>query len=653
MIKSKAKYGSNLDCVRTGQKRDPTKECPNSFQMVSHSQSCKVHIKMTNFFSRFNESATKCDVSARNNLAFVSAYPLTQACSAVEEEDDHPLSLGGLQPSKNRHAFSHHSATSDILDQSQVTGRHFIYVCDLNTPWDVHLVTSTSYEVSAMKWDANSGNTIVFADQSGQVEVWQMKDSLISEWQNIHKSSYHNEVFLSAFFIGSARRTYVNMDNMDVGQYHDKFNFRSAPLLAQEFGIRDTFGIILVSHTGLVVCLAVPNKAGDTSNECQTARQCLNVSRQRIRTVDLTFVKDGSLLIAASNGDPLDPIRFYKVELLWTDCAYDEGIQLSLTLETFPGLCTRAVANEEKSEEDRCLSLVDLCFVNGDDTDSILVATKHPAGGRLELWELKEFQQNIHKMFGSGGDSHSFSLPAWHYVEQFSGPVSQIVSVATPQYCFQTGRAAACYVTIAYSDGSIQCLIRDNLQQIGSVDLPKTGNLNEEPSMKMSRSSVTICDMAFTATANVLVTIDSLGQLYLYRMSPISDPGGPHVPATLLSMFEYSLVSALDWWDLTVCMKPSHIDAVCSRLQENFSKQSKAAQEYYSSRFMSLKSSLHRLVHSNVDFKAADCHAQLMLHSIYGVLKSLLGPGEIAMTANTTVEKISSKLIKMFIFVIS
>ena len=125
------------------------------------------------------------------------------------------------------------------------------------------------------------------------------------------------------------------------------------------------------------------------------------------------------------------------------------------------GLSTRAVSAEEEKSEDRCLALVDLCFVSGDDTDSILVATKHPAGGRLELWELKEFQQNIHKIFlnpGSMGDS--FSLPAWHYVEKFSGPVSQIVSVSTPQRCFQTGRAAACYVTVAYSDGSIQCLIR-------------------------------------------------------------------------------------------------------------------------------------------------------------------------------------------------
>lgn len=524
---------------------------------------------------------------------------------------------------------------------------NFVYVCDLNTPWEVNLVTQTQHEVSTLKWDGSKGQNLILADKSGQVEVWQTKNNLLSEWECVHKNSFPGEVFLTAFFIPDGRKTYTNVDNMDASQYHEKFVFRPLSAVAQEFAQREMLGILLVSHTGLVLCLAIPRGSGSQVLEVKTATKCLGVTRNRVRTVDITFVNDGSLLIAASNGDPTDPIRFNKVLLSLNDCAYDDGIQLCMKVETFPGLCTRAVATDEKSE-DQCLAIVDLCFVNGDDTDSIVVATKHPAGGRLELWELKEFQQNINKIFlsGGGGPNESFSLPAWHYVEQFSGPVSQIVSVATPKRSFQTGRAAACYVTVAYTDGSIQCLIRDNLQQIGSVDLPKAGNLSEElqPSSKMSKASVTICDMSFTATGNVLVTLDSLGQLYLYRMSPISDPGGPHVPATLQTMFEFSLTSALDWWDVTICLKPAHVEAVCLRLNEEFEKQSKPMQEYYHTRYMSLKSCLHRLVSSpSLEYKAADCYAQLMLHSIYGVLKSLLGPSDLMHAALTAVEKVSSK----------
>ena len=57
-----------------------------------------------------------------------------------------------------------------------------------------------------------------------------------------------------------------------------------------------------------------------------------------------------------------------------------------------------------------------------------------------------------------------------------------------------------------------------------------------------------------------------------------------------------------------------------------------------------IDSSLRRLVSSPaLEYKAADCHAELMLHSIYGVFKSLLGPGDINHTAAPTADKVSGK----------
>lgn len=363
------------------------------------------------------------------------------------------------------------SLVDEDFDQNLTQSEHFVYVCDLNAPWDVQLVTSKSHEISTIAWDPENANTIVFSDISGQIEVWQMKQSLISDWQCISKAHFNGETFLKAFFISGMRKTFINMDHTDAGQYHDKFSFRSGSSTGQEFGQRDMLGILLISHTGLAVCMSIPNHFHD-QGQVKTTQRSLDASRGRIRTVDIAFIKDGTLLVATSNGDPNAPIRFYNMKPWFKDCAYDQGYELILDVESYPGLFTKAVGSGERSEEDKCLGIVGLSFVNGDDTDSFVVATKHPAGGRLELWELKEFQQNIHKMFLTSSIDQSqatFSLPAWHYVEQFSGPVSQIVSIATPKYCFQTGRAAACYVTVAYSDGSIQCLIRDNLQQIGNL----------------------------------------------------------------------------------------------------------------------------------------------------------------------------------------
>ena len=67
----------------------------------------------------------------------------------------------------------------------------------------------------------------------------------------------------------------------------------------------------------------------------------------------------------------------------------------------------------------------------------------------------------------------------------------------------------------------------------------------------------------------------------------IEFPGGLHSPNNLVTMLEYCLVSGYDWWDLTICAKPGHLEAICERLTEDFNKQPPALQQLYWSRLES------------------------------------------------------------------
>ena len=58
-------------------------------------------------------------------------------------------------------------------------------------------------------------------------------------------------------------------------------------------------GIILVSHTGLLVCLAVPT-LNTSSNTILSTKKSLDVLRGRIKNVDVSFIKDGTLLVAGN-----------------------------------------------------------------------------------------------------------------------------------------------------------------------------------------------------------------------------------------------------------------------------------------------------------------------------------------------------------------
>ena len=125
--------------------------------------------------------------------------------------------------------------------------------------------------------------------------------------------------------------------------------------------------------------------------------------------------------------------------------------------------------------EDACLAITGVCFVKRDDCDAILVATEHSAGGKVELWELKEVVHTTHKMFSASsaaapeaglaggvaaGAAPSASAmaaaeqlpkiatPIWKSDETFSGPPSRVVSLATPAITLQTGENAPCFVTV-------------------------------------------------------------------------------------------------------------------------------------------------------------------------------------------------------------
>ena len=714
------------------------------------------------------ESTTLCDVSTKNILLFTSAYPLHLHNNAHKTNSGQSSNLPGQPGLGSSNTGNTLNQTFGSLRNSLENKKHSglgennynVFVADLNTPWDVILVTSRPTEITTLSWDLVTSEEFVIADSEGYIETWHMNQSVITDWSRVARLHFPDENFLKGKFIHEGRKIYVNLDKQDSINFKEKFLFRNAPEISQEFNEENIAACLLVSSTGLAVLIAYSLDFDHTisqevnSNTIQSnqndgnfgvlyATQSLGPIRGRVRQVDICFNKEGQLLVATSNGDPRCPIRFYSLnarleeDICYADSSSTEGEMQNKTLlfdvHAYPGIFIKSVhsdqgsesgmnakgtngtssqgANEEETSNDAegkpsaptrslneenidlCQAVIDLCFVDCDDNAfSILIATQHPSGGKVELWELKEAQLTTHKIFlptdGSTQNSPKNIVPVWQYQEVFvAGSTSaQVVKISTPHSAFQTGRASACYVTVAYTDGSIHCLLRDSLQQIGCVDIPKSGNpqstllentfSNSGPSgAKMARlSSVALCDASFSANANVLVVIDSLGQLYFYRMSPISDPGGPHTPDSIVLMMTKCLLSGYDWWDINICcaavslagnkglqgqtLNPaslSPIDVICEKLTNDFNKQPQTIQSYYSNRWMSMKASLYRLGHTGCgssghgninEYKAADTFMQSLLLSIHGAFKSLLRPGSIIdiSSNDTAFDKVSKIL---------
>ena len=711
------------------------------------------------------ESTTLCDVSTKNVILFTSAYPLHLHSNSYKANSSRSSSHAGQTGMGGSNNGNNHNQTFGSLrgglESKKSTGifenNFYVYVADLNTPWDIILVTSRPTEITTLSWDLVTSEEFIIADSEGFVEAWHMNQSVITDWSRVARLHFPDENFLKAKFIHEGRRIYVNLDKQDSINFKEKFSFRNAPEICQEFNEENIAACLLVSSTGLAVLMVysldfdlsmtpdvtsnnIQHNQNDGSNGILYATQSLGPIRGRVRQVDICFNKDGQLLVSTSNGDPRCPIRFYSLvakleeDICYADSSSTDNEMQNKTLlfdvNAYPGIFIKSGSNDQMAESgmnnkggngaqsqganeedisndiemkgtstsassneeslDSCQAIVDLCFVECDDNAfSILIATQHPSGGRVELWELKEAQLTTHKIFlppeGTTQNIPRNIVPVWQYQEVFvAGSTSaQVVKISTPHTAFQTGRASACYVTIAYTDGSIHCLLRDSLQQIGCVDIPKSGNpqttllentfSNSGPSAtKMARiSSVALCDASFTANGNILVVIDSLGQLYFYRMSPISDPGGPHTPDSIVLMLTKCLLSGYDWWDINICCSAvslvgnkgqtsnpaslNPIDVICEKFTSDFNKQMSTMQSYYSNRYMSMKASLYRLGYSGCggsghgnmnEYKAADTFMQSLLLSIHGAFKALLRPGSIIdiSSNDTAFDKVSKIL---------
>ncbi|CAB4065853.1 MED16 [Lepeophtheirus salmonis] len=302
------------------------------------------------------------------------------------------------------------------------------------------------------------------------------------------------------------------------------------------------------------------------------ARSLDNGIRSRVEVAEMARIKDGKFVLATSDGHPEGPIKIYAVSL-------NDG---QLSIETYVSLFPSSKGGDDHSD---VLMITRLHFINPDDSDALLIAMKNSVWCRT--------CRNV----GTQG------LVCEYSQNSLVHPPSSLVASGKssgPSY----------YIAIAYSDGSIQY------------------------ESKMLRMSVKISDMAFTPTGNALVVVDTSGQLYLYRMSPISDPGGPHTVNYAVTMFEYCLVSGRDWWDVLICCKPSMAEAICDKLTESFQNQTQDTQRYLFGKYLAIKMSLYRL-NSSTEYKAADCFANLMLTSVAGAFESILRPTELSENVST------------------
>ena len=505
-------------------------------------------------------------------------------------------------------------------------------------------MTAHNEDITVLEWDS-TGSKLMIGDRLGSLEIWAVKDHILSDWNQITRhAAFRGESVVTALWFHPGTKIGVSPDKKyELLPYQEKFSTIRFGSSVRSFGGRPAEGVLAISSSGLLWALVI-----QPDGSILVGDQILGQFRSRIKTVDMCYAKNGQFLVVTSNGSTQSSINCYQVSVKVENFFSQDKSKCSIISKPFTSFYLSPKAPTEESSV-----ITHLKFVMKEGAEAVVIATSGSDGSTVELWELVELPIQVHEMFRKKKAKveveESKAEPmedescekeeieavktgtVWRH-QASNASSSPVVSIGVPRLSLFDSSSPPSFIIVAYEDSCIKCLIRDQLREICRLRHPlltttKQGDGQPKFGQKMqsslSTSNVTrMCDLQFTWTGSLLVAIDTLSQMYVYRVSPVVDPTTSHTsPQYAQMVLEYCLLTGVDAWDVLLGLKSQSIEPTCELLTSGFNRQSQALQAKHLTRLHELKGFLYRALpakssSSSGQVKAGDAHTTIMLNSV-------------------------------------
>ncbi|XP_063921461.1 mediator of RNA polymerase II transcription subunit 16 isoform X1 [Zophobas morio] len=496
-----------------------------------------------------------------------------------------------------------------------------VYVCDLNSPWQVHKILSNPSPVSVLQWDF-TGDLLLVADENGSIKIYKAKEHILNDWTLVLQTVLEGEHILAAAFFHSGKKICLNSEKKDSSLYIEKFHHVKFACSVKQFGGRPASGALLLTTTGMLCSILLPQSTSQVPMVIST--ESLAPTRIFVKAADICYGKNGHFLLAVSNGDLSMPIQCYKVSVRKVEdkCVITSQSLLSFFLFEAP----KEALMEQVAKEKNC-HISHIKWIMREDADSVVVAASSDKTSCLQVWELREKALPVHKSLGKSETPQFFNTVLWQYQCHFQYN-SKVTSLATSKLSLLNNVSSG-YVVATFSDNSIHCLYRDTLKHLVSTTLNICPRYSDEPLARYPKTSIKISNIDMSWLGNILLVIDSDDSLHMFKLPPQIDSSTPLSVPYCTTILEYCMMSGFDWLDLLLVLRPGMLDALCDRLTESFNRQPASVQQFFYVQYLCMKISLCRLSIQG-QTKANDLTQFLMLHSISTAFKSLLRPSEMS-----------------------
>ncbi|XP_045772509.1 mediator of RNA polymerase II transcription subunit 16 [Maniola jurtina] len=485
------------------------------------------------------------------------------------------------------------SSLTELTDSDGETWGGHVYVCDLDTPWDSHKVTSTVHPVSALEWDGE-GKQLLIATTVGEVSVYGQKEYLLNEWTCLYTANFPGESIKKATFFHNGRRVVV-LEKKPDAPISDRIQMLRATPTLKGFGGVARSGLCVVTGTGLVGAVT-PGEAA----RAHVVTDCLRAVRSHIATASIAH-KNGNLLIAAG---------WRRGSKRGVHCAVCSVSRPNSTRSAPVSIQLQPLPTVYLLDDD--VTPMSISWWLRDDIDSLLIA-----GTNLTVWKMTERAYPVHKLLSKGPVQGSttpgggpkaadcFNTVAWQQaaVWQMEGgdsathvsaarlPLGAHAILSTPRALHLLARDTHHYLVS-------RAVVTSGAGAGAAEAAPGAGTPPKKPkyghgSLPSGASCATVWCVEMSALGGVVVAVDTHSQLHVYKLhQPAPDIPTPLSVQHVTSLLEYSLVSGYDCLDVLMTLKTNIVEAVYERLTESFQRQPPSFQQYYFHSWLKLRIAL-------------------------------------------------------------
>lgn len=466
-----------------------------------------------------------------------------------------------------------------------------MYVCDLDTPWNSHKVTSTAYPVSALEWDLE-GKQLLVATTVGDVSVYGQKDFLLNDWTCLYSANFPGEHIIQGAFFHNGRRV-VAMDKKSDAVIPEKIQMlRFSPTL-KGFGGVACEGVLVVTASGLI-CVAV--SPGGDSRTALVATEGLRPHRDHVTAAAICY-KGGSPVVALCCAD---------------GCVRCAAVTVTRAPPAAPALALQPLPAIHLLHEDPPAAVAWSCR---EDSDCLLLA-----GAALSLWKCSERAHPVHKVFAKGNlqsnptagggqkaAADCFNTLVWQrtaVLQQEGGRAVSVCGARLPQSVPAVLLATPHAVHYKPKDSHVALISRPVTShgaadaQAGGATPPKNTKYGPGVTPGGARCALVSC-AAVSAQGGAAVLVDTHGQLHVYRLPQVWPDlllTNPALSVQLaVSALEYAAVAGCDCLDVLLALRPGAAETVYERFTESFQRQPPAVQQYYQQSALKLRIALCRL----------------------------------------------------------